>query len=136
MMAGSAMTAIPAAAVLYFAIVFAAGFALGPIRVLAVEPRLGPFTATLCEAPFLLAAMYLGASHVPVWLKMTPQTIAMLSMGGGALVLGLSADLLVGTLLRGMSWRDQATYFATPSGQLYAALLVAFGLMPFLVSRV
>ena len=136
MPAASALTTIAAAAVLYFAIVFAAGFALGPIRVLAVEPRLGPFTATLCEAPFLLAAMYLGASHVPEWLGMTPRPIAMLSMGGGALVLGLSADLLVGKLLRGMSWRDQAAHFATAPGQLYMALLVVFGLMPFLVSRV
>ena len=136
MRAASVMTTIPAATVLYFAIVFAAGFALGPIRVLAVEPRLGPFTATLCEAPFLLAAMYLGASHVPVWLGMTPRPIAMLSMGGGALVLGLSADFIVGKVLRGMSWRDQAAHFAPPSGQLYAALLAVFGLMPFLVNRV
>jgi hypothetical protein len=48
---------IAAAALLYFLAVFGAGFALGPIRVLWLEPRLGVVAATLCEAPFLLLAM-------------------------------------------------------------------------------
>ena len=39
------------AAVLYFALVFGAGFVLGPIRILWVAPRLGARVAELLEAP-------------------------------------------------------------------------------------
>ena len=47
-----------AATILYFPIVFGTGFLCGPIRVFWLEPRLGEALATLCEAPFLLAASF------------------------------------------------------------------------------
>ena len=48
-MAGSAVKHTFKAGVLYFALVFAAGFALGTIRTLWVMPRLGVSTAELIE---------------------------------------------------------------------------------------
>jgi len=42
------------AGVLYFAVVFGAGFVLGPIRVMWVVPRLGTRTAEILEAPIML----------------------------------------------------------------------------------
>jgi hypothetical protein len=56
---------IAAAAALYFTIVFGVGFLLGPIRVLWLEPLVGPTAAALCEAPFLLAAMVIASLRVP-----------------------------------------------------------------------
>ena len=56
---------VTGAAVLYFLLVFGVGFLLGPIRVLFLEPRLGPVAAVLCEAPLLLLAIYLAARWVP-----------------------------------------------------------------------
>jgi hypothetical protein len=43
------------ASVLYFTLVFGAGFLLGPIRILWIVPRLGVRTAELLEAPIMLA---------------------------------------------------------------------------------
>jgi len=43
---------IALAILLYFGVVFGAGFLLGPIRVVWLEPRFGPIIATACEAPF------------------------------------------------------------------------------------
>ena len=43
------------AGVLYFALVFEAGFVLGTIRTLWVFPRIGTRTAELMEMPIMLA---------------------------------------------------------------------------------
>lgn len=46
------------AASAYFLTLFALGFALGTIRVLAVAPRIGELAATLAEVPVMLAAAF------------------------------------------------------------------------------
>ena len=48
-------------AAIYFAIVFAVGLVLGPVRVLWLEPWSGKTIAVLLETPFLIAAMWFGA---------------------------------------------------------------------------
>src|ERR1017187_3233982 len=44
------------ATLLYFAVVFGTGLVLGPVRLLWLEPRVGPAIAELIEAPFLVIA--------------------------------------------------------------------------------
>ena len=127
---------IAAAALLYFFAVFGTGFALGSIRVLLLEPRLGAVAATLCEAPLLLLAMIAAASWIPRLLRMPTGTGAMLAMGLGGLALQQAADLIVGMALRGISVPDQLARLASPEGAIYAALLVLFALMPVIVARV
>jgi hypothetical protein len=78
---------IAAAALLYFGIVFGAGLLLGPIRVLWLEPRVGPVIAVACETPFLLAAMLLAARWVPSALHLRRSFSALATMGIGALLL-------------------------------------------------
>jgi hypothetical protein len=124
-----------AAALLYFALVFAAGFLFGPVRVLWLEPKLGPFLAVLCEMPFLIAAMVLAARWVPSVLTLPRTTQPLLLMGLGALALQQIADIVVGVGLRGLSLAAQFAQFATPQGAVYAAALVAFAAMPWLVNR-
>lgn len=51
---------------LYFATVFAAGFILGTIRVLSLEPWLGARYAELLEMPIMLAVVYFSARY---WVK-------------------------------------------------------------------
>jgi hypothetical protein len=42
------------AATIYFALIFGAGFVLGPIRILFIVPRFGVRMAELIEAPMML----------------------------------------------------------------------------------
>jgi hypothetical protein len=127
---------IASALVLYFLAVFGAGFVLGPIRVLWLEPRFGVVAATLCEAPFLLFAMIAAAYWIPRMVRMPVGIGAMLAMGLGALALQQAADLVIGTALRGISATDQVARLTSPEGAIYAALLVVFALMPAIVNRI
>lgn len=126
---------IAAAALLYFAIVFGVGFILGPIRVLWLEPQLGPFLAVLCEAPFVFAAIVLAARWIPGAVGLQRDAVCLGAMGAGALALQQIADIIVGQALRGMTLSEQYAQFATPQGLVYGVLLIAFALMPVLVGR-
>jgi hypothetical protein len=118
------------AAAYYFAIVFAVGLALGPPRVLWLEPWLGKTIAVLCEAPLLITAMWFGARGAPRWAGMREGWLAFLGVGVLALIFQQIADLAVGFGLRGMNLADQWAYFASPPGAIYAAILIIFALMP------
>jgi len=125
---------IALAAILYMAIVFAAGFVLGATRVLALEPRLGETIATLCEAPLLLIVMVLVARWLPARLKVPPTVGPLAAMGIGALVLQQLTDVVLGAALRGMTLRDQLAHLTTPAGAIYLALVIAFAAMPVLAN--
>lgn len=126
---------LASAAAIYFLAVFSAGFLLGPIRLLLLEPRIGAVAATLCEAPLLLIAMVVAARWAPRLAGLRTSLAGMLAVGLGALALQQAADLLVGMLLRGLSAQQQFVRLATPEGAIYAALLALFALMPAIVNR-
>jgi hypothetical protein len=121
---------VVSAALLYFAIVFGVGMALGPVRVLWLEPRLGTTLAVLCEAPFLLAAMLVAARWVPRRTGLGHGLAPLALMGIGALALQQAADLGVGIWLRGLTPAQQYAGLATPAGAVYLALLVIFAALP------
>jgi len=125
---------VAAAAALYFAIIFGAGFLLGPIRVLLLEPRVGTTISVLCEAPVLLIAMVMAARRVPGWVGLSSGLGALSAMGVGALALQQVADFAVGIGLRGITPGEQLHYLATPGGLIHAALLLAFAAMPALIN--
>ncbi|MEZ5994609.1 MAG: hypothetical protein R3C25_02550 [Hyphomonadaceae bacterium] len=114
----------------YFAIVFAVGLLLGPIRVLWLEPWIGATLAVLCEMPFLLAAMWFGARWAPSWARVEGGWLSHLWVGVLALTVQQIADLGVGFGLRGMTLNDQIAYFSSPPGYVYAVALVVFAIMP------
>lgn len=118
------------AAAIYFVIVFAVGFILGPIRVLWLEPWLGKTIAVLIETPFLIGAMAFAAAWAPRWARVEGGWGAYLMIGVTALLFQQIADLAVGFGLRGMTLSEQAAYFASPPGYVYAARLILFALMP------
>ncbi|MGO8908126.1 MAG: hypothetical protein ACLQDM_02170 [Bradyrhizobium sp.] len=122
------------ASALYFAMVFAAGFLLGAIRVFALEPRWGKFIGVLCESPFLLAAMILAARFVSAKTRLAGDYRSLAVVGLGALVLQQLTDFAVGTLLRGLTAAEQLRNFTTPAGGIYAILLLLFAAMPLLVN--
>lgn len=118
------------AALIYFALVFAVGFLLGPLRVLWLEPWLGRTLAVSLEAPLLVFAMWFAARAAPHWAGVTGRWLTYVAIGVLALVFQQIADLAVGFGLRGMTLVDQLDYFATPAGLVYALTLVVFVLMP------
>ena len=123
------------AALAYFAVVFTVGFLCGPIRILMLEPMFGATASVLFEAPILLMAMLYAARFVPRRLRLTPTAAAHLGMGGGALMLVLLADAGVGLFVRHLPLAEIVASFTTPAGRIYAALLLLFALMPWLVNR-
>jgi hypothetical protein len=124
---------IAATALLYFALVFGAGFLLGPIRILLIEPYLGPVAATLCEAPIMIAVTIFAAWWTPQTTGLNRRPRALVLVGLIALIFQQVSDLAVGVLLRGMSATGMLSHFATPEGAIYAALVVLFAAMPWLV---
>lgn len=49
---------------IYFAVVFGAGFILGPLRILGLVPRVGERLAELIETPIMLVVVILAARWV------------------------------------------------------------------------
>jgi len=125
---------IIAVGMLYFLIVFGVGFLLGPMRVYLLEPRLGETMATLCEAPFLLIVIVLAARWLPKRSNMRMSVASLAAVGLGGLFLQQLADVVVGSLLRGITPAQQLSHLATPAGLIYMGLLLAYVVMPVLVN--
>ena len=58
------MARVVGAGLLYFALTFGAGFLLGPIRILLIEPRVGVRAAELLEIPVMIGVTLLAARWV------------------------------------------------------------------------
>ena len=124
------------AGVLYFALVFGAGFVLGTIRTLWVVPRVGTRTAELMEMPIMLAVTIVAARWTVLHLSVPSMWSARLGMGCMALVLMLIAEFGFVLWIRGLSIKE---YFATRdpvSGAAYYLLLMVFAIMPLLLGRI
>lgn len=119
------------AAIVYFALVFAAGFALGTIRVLWIAPRWGELPAVLLEAPIMLFVSW-GACGASIrWFDVRGGQAA-LAMGAAAFALLITAELALSALAFGRSPAEFLRAFATPAGAAGLASQVAFGLFPVL----
>lgn len=113
---------------LYFAACFAAGAVLGPIRVLALEPRLGMAASVALEAPVMLLVSALAARAV---LRRFPSA-SPLAVGAVGLGLLLAAEAALAAALDRPSPFDPPRWLADWIG---LALKLAFALMPALVAR-
>ena len=69
------------AGLLYFAHVFGAGFALGPVRILWAAPRFGTRTAELMETPLMFVIIFVAAGWVLRRLALPPNLSGRLGMG-------------------------------------------------------
>lgn len=120
---------------IYFALVFAAGFILGPIRVLWAVPQFGERTAELLEMPLMLGAIILAArwtmGHFSV-----PDTLRLrLQSGLTALTCLVITEILLVLNLWGMPLGDYITSRDPVSGTAYLIMLALFAVMPALVAR-
>lgn len=123
------------AGVLYFALVFGAGFVLGPIRILWVVPRFGTRIAELMEAPIMFVVIIVAARWIVRRLAV-PYTLSIrLGMGCVALGLLLVAEFTLVLWLRGLSISDYLASRDLVSGKVYYVILGVFAIMPLLVAR-
>ena len=90
-------------ALLYFALVFGAGFALGPVRILWAVPRFGTRAAELMEMPIMLAVTIFVCRWIIRKFAVSPEPSVRMGMGGIAFVLMLVAEFALVLRLRGLS---------------------------------
>lgn len=123
------------AGIVYFLIVFAVGWILGPIRVLWVIPHLGATVGVLLEAPLMLVAMILASRwairrwHVPA------RSAQRWAMGLIALGCLFAAELAGAVWLRRMTLQEYLAAFTNAPGLIALAMFLLFAAMPMLVRR-
>ena len=128
-------TRIASRALLYFAVVFVAGFLLGALRTVFVVPRIGDRFAELAESPLMLLVVYLVARRLVRRESKLAGQAEWFAVGCLALGLMLLSEFTVVLWIRGLSL---STYFANRdpvSGAVYLASLVVFAVCPWLVFR-
>ncbi len=121
------------AGVIYFAAVFALGFALGVLRVVVLLPRLGGILAVLVELPLILAASWWICARILRRMPMSPAEAA--TMGAVAFALLMSAEVAVSTLLAGRSLAAHLALYAEVPHLLGLAGQLAFAAFPWLQAR-
>lgn len=120
---------IPAAA-LYFALVFAAGFVLGALRVFLLEPRIGEVPATFAELPVMLLVSWLAARHAVKVFRIEARLAARLGMGLLAFALLIGAEFGLGAAGFGRSLDEAAAEMLSPKGLIGLAGQILFALFP------
>jgi hypothetical protein len=121
------------AGVLYFALAFAAGFALGTIRELAISPWVGPVTAVLIEVPIMLAFSLWAARFTVRRLLVPDRAGARLLMGGLAFFLLLIAEAGVGVALMDQTLADHFAGYARPRQGIGLLAQIAFAFFPLII---
>ncbi len=129
------MPAALTAGVLYFAIVFSVGFALGTLRVTTLAPRLGELAAVAVEVPAMLVASWLASAWLVRGFRVPRTSIASLAMGGLALAVLIAAEWALGLVLFGRTAGEQLAAWTTPPGLVGLVAQLAFGLVPFVQAQ-
>jgi hypothetical protein len=123
------------AGVLYFALVFGAGFVLGTIRIMWIVPRVGVRTTELMETPIMLVVTILAARCVPRRLSLPPTPATRLGVGPVALGFLLVVEFSVVLWLRGLTIRGYLASRDPVAGTVYFVMLGVFAVMPLQVAR-
>lgn len=129
------MSAALPSGLLYAAVVFAAGFLLGTLRVLVVGPTVGETAAVLIELPIILAVSWIVCRWVVQRLEVPGDVTARLAMGAVALVALLLAEAAISLTLFGRTFAEFLATYRTTSGQTGLAGQIAFALFPWLQAR-
>lgn len=123
------------AGVLYFALVFGAGFVLGTIRTFWIVPSLGTRTAELTEAPIMFVITLVAARWVARRLLLPPTLSTRLGVGFVALGILLVAEFTVVLWLRGLTISKYLATRDPVAGIVYIMMLGVFAVMPLFVAR-
>jgi hypothetical protein len=122
------------AGVIYFLLVFAVGWILGPIRELWAVSHFGRAPAMLSEAVIMLIAMLVAARWV-IRRFDVPRTLpATTSMGLIAIGLLFPAEIAGVVWVRGLSLQEYLAGFATGPCVISLLMFLLFAVMPTLVT--
>ena len=123
------------AGVVYFALVFGAGFILGPLRILLVVPRVGERVAELIEAPLMLGVIFFSARFVVRKFRISVGVGNRLVVGLLALTLGLVFEFTLVMKLRGLTLSQYFQMRDPIAAAVYYLMLGFCAVMPSLVAR-
>jgi hypothetical protein len=123
------------AGLLYFALVFGAGFVLGTIRTLWIVPSFGTRTAELMETPIMFVITVLAARWVARRLLLSPTLATRLGVGFVALGFMLITEFTFVLWLRGLTIGEYLARRDLVAGTVYILMLVVFAVMPLFVAR-
>lgn len=121
------------AALFYFAIVFAAGFMLGAIRVTFVVPRLGERIAELVEMPIMLGVIAAAAKWTSRRCELACTSHQRLTIGCIALAFMLVAEFSIVLSVRGLTVGEYLATRDPMAGAVYYLMLGVFAIMPLMV---
>lgn len=119
------------AGLVYFAAIFAAGVALGTLRVLVLLPRLGEGLAVALELPVMLGLSWLVAGALIRRFGVAPGA-ARLAMGGLAFALLMVVELGVSVFAFGRDLAAHLAHLSTLPGAAGLAGQLAFALIPWM----
>jgi ABC-type uncharacterized transport system permease subunit len=119
----------------YFAVVFAAGFVLGTLRVLVLAPYVGETGAVLAELPVMLALSWLVCGGLIRRLAVPGEWRHRLAMGGVAFVLLMVAELAVSVLAFGRTPAEHLETYRSWNAALGLAAQLAFAAFPLVRGR-
>lgn len=125
------MTA-PGAGFVYFAIVFAAGFVLGTLRVFVIAPATGETAAILAELPLILGISWLVAGYLTRGRPALASAAARLLMGATAFAFLMTAETMLSTLVFGDSVSGRLQRYTTFSGAAGLAGQIVFAALPWM----
>ncbi|WP_375588981.1 hypothetical protein ABWH89_18775 [Hoeflea alexandrii] len=118
------------AAAAYFCATFAAGFVLGTIRTLLVEPTTGALGAVALELPLMLAVSWIACGWALRRFDLESRFSPRLVMGVVALALLMGAELFVSVLLAGRSPGEHLALYQTVPALLGLAAQLAYAIFP------
>lgn len=118
------------AAFAYWAVVFAAGFVLGTLRVLALAPVTGELAAVALEIPVMLVISWVASKRVCRRFAVSTRIAPRLLMGVAAFALLIAAEVALSVYAFGQTAAAWAGSLGTPAGLLGLAGQVGFGMIP------
>lgn len=119
----------------YFALVFAAGFLLGAVRVSLLAPAVGDMAATLIELPVILAASWAACLFVLRRMRVEARAAARLLMGAVAFTLLIAAEIALGLGLMNRTLAAQLQEMSAPPALIGLAGQILFAFLPAIALR-
>ena len=124
------MSAALRAGVAYFAIVFAAGFVLGTLRILVLAARLGETAGVALELPLMLATSWFTCGLLLRRFAVPRGWRYRAVMGGLAFLLLMAAELGLSLALFGRTPAAHLATYGRPAAALGLAAQLAFAALP------